>query len=460
MKYLSLICLASLLFLCDHVGKAQVSYPALLDSQFDSSDTETAMHLTLLRPFGAATPGPGVSWEGRDELTVHTNKGKEGLLEDFHANGSIVFLRLPLGHSSHSPLLVLRRQTMDTGAVDNESNDALHFRGRLRRPEIQFLWPISPQALAYAAYRRTDYDVNGTTRLYENLFTIFPSTPPFQYDGRERLELAGLRYSLSSAWTLEFVGGRQSEPSRLMLTQDNLPTQVTLPLRDAGYTSLLAVRRRLSAVSDVSAYVGRNRLAGTDAVLREGSRTIGNATTTHRESSAGVGWLRVLSPRRRLGIYGEVTRDNWETQGVVPNPGELQNNYPLTSDLHYDARYTAAKRALGVSWNQSYGGGQELHGNLQFLTLDLHAKADYTVRYLFLAKSGQTSYNQSALRALLLRGDYAFPIKSLRVALEASQLIPLGTNTSAASVVSTSSDPNRRVTTGGWALNLKIERPF
>ncbi len=446
---------------CLWPAAAQVSAPSLLDSQFDGPDEETALHLTLLQPFSGPAPTPGVTWEGRDELTVHTNKGRQGLLEDLHANGSLLTLRLSLGRSPSAPRLLLRRESLETGGTDNESGDALYFRGHFRRPEAALSWPLPRQGLASVGYRQTDYTADGTTHLYNNLFTIFPDTPPFRYEGRERLVWAGARSPLAKTWQVEGIVGSESEPSQILLRQDGLPTQVALPMRDAGLTALLAAQRRLPRGEILSAYIGGEHLSGRDEVDREGGRAIGTAVTTHREAGGGLGWLRPFGGSRRLGLYAEIADDRWETRGFVPDPGELQTRYSLTSDLRYAARYSAAKRTLGASWEQNYHSGQTLHGTIQFLTLTLHADAAYSVRFFGLARSGQTFYEPSHLRAFLLRGRYTVPINHLRLGLEASQLVPLANHSGGSNQASTGlPDPDRRTTTGGWALNLRIERPF
>jgi len=458
-KFFSWLCLA--LLGGGVPAQAQVSYPGLLNSQFDDSPVQMGMQATALQPTFSALPSPGISWEERDELTVHTDKGRRGLLDDLHANGSLVTVRAALGPSAASPQLLLRRQSLETGLTDNEGSQDFRGRGHFRQPEARLLWPLSHHGLAYAGYRQTIYNLDGTTRLYDNIFTIFPSPPPFRYEGREQLVLVGLRVPLSPDWTVETIAGQKAEPSRLTLHQDGTAIQVILPLHDAGATGLLAARRRLPGGSALLLYVGGEALRGSAAVEREAAHSIGAADTTHNQQSGGLGWQHPFGGRRSLGVFLETARDRWQTQGFVPDPGALQTGYRLTSDLHYGASYVIRKDLLGVRWSQIYSGHQVFHGTLQLIQLSLRGDADYAVRYFGLGKAGQTSYQQNRLRVLLLRGSYAIPWNRFRLGLEASQLIPLGAGSGGSASsggVSAGPDSDPRTTSGGWALNLRIER--
>ena len=441
----------------------QVSAPGLLDSQFSGTGGSAAMRLTLLQPFRGESDAPGIAWEGRDELTVHVNKGKQGLLEDLHANGSVLSVRVLLGHSAFAPRLLLRREQLGIGAVDNESGDALHFRSRFDQPEGRLTWPLRNGGQAYAGYRTSSYEANGTTRLYDNIFTVFPQTPPFQYREQERLALAGLSRPVSHWWSLEAVAGYKEEPSSFALSQAGSPVQIVLPLRDSGITSMVAVRRRLAPDRALFAYLGGERLSGTAAVEREGSRQIGEAVTTHREASWGVGWQRSFGERRSVGIFWETAQERWQTLGTVPNPGDLQTQYAFTSDLHYGGQYALTRHTLGLNWDQQDRHDRTWQGSVQFLTLKVNADAAYDVRFYGLRRAGQTTYSRNNLRAAAVRLGYTFPLHPLRIGLEVSQLIPFpGAKASHSGVSGTTgpADPNSRSTSGGWTLSLKVERLF
>lgn len=463
MKPLFGLCLA--LFWITAAAQAQVSYPGLLNSGFDDPQTPLGMAPTLLQSRPEALPPQGAVWEGRDELTVHTNKGSQGLLEDVHANGFRVGVRAALGKGPDAPLLVLSRFSLETGFADNEGGKAFHLRGQFRQPEARLLWPLRHQGLAYAGYQETDYEASGTTRLYDGLFTIFPQTPPFLYQGRKHLALAGLRLPLSANWTAEVVAGQVSEPSRLTLHQSGNATQFTLPFGDSGRTALLAVRRRLDSRTGLTAYVSGESLRGSGEVLREQGRVIGSANTAHREDGGGLEWQQAFGERRTVGVFAEASRDRWQTRGVIPDPRTLQTGNPFTSDLLYGASYVIRKNAVGMRWRQATVGGREFLGNLQFVEASVFGEADYSVRDFGLQKIGQTTYRQDHLHLLLLRGSYLVPWHRFRFGLEASQIVPLGGGSNGGAGGGGSSgggvaSPDRRTTTGGWALNLRIERLF
>lgn len=466
MKLLLASCILLLLALGGS-AHAQLSYPGLLTSPFDDPRTPLGMAPTLLQSRPEPLPPPGVVWEGRDELTVHTNKGSQGLLEDVHANGFGLSVRAALGRSPDAPQLVLSRFSLDTGLADNEGGKAFHVRGRFRQPEVRLLWPVRHQGLAYAGYQETDYDIGGTTRLYDGLFTIFPQTPPLLYKGRKRLALAGLRLSLSPNWTAEAAAGLVSEPSRLTLHQDSGATQLTLPFGDSGRTVLLAVRRRLTPRSSLTAYAGGESLRGSGNVAREQERVIGSADTTHREDGGGLAWQRAFGARRTVGIFAETSCDRWQTRGFIADPRTLQTGSLFASDLFYGASYVIRKNAVGVRWRQATAGGREFQGNIQLVEASVFGEADYAVRDFGLQKTGQTVYRQDHLRLLLLRGRYLVPWHRFRFGLEASQLIPLGGGGQGGTDRSSgngggggATSPDRRTTTGGWALNVRIERLF
>lgn len=455
------VCL--ILFCAAGAARAQVSYPGLLESRFDDTRTLSGLASTLLQSHPETLAEPGIVWQGSDELTVHTNKSREGLLEDAHANGSFAALRVALRKSPNAPQLVLSQRTLAAGLVDNEGGKAFHLSGNLRQPEARLLLSLRHHGLTYLGCRETTYNASGTTTLYNNLFTIFPKTPPFRYEGRERMVLAGLRLPLSPAWTAEGIVGYNAEPSRVVLHQDGTSTQIMLPFNASGLTALLAVRRRLTARSNLLAYLSGESLRGTAAVQRESSRSIGSADTTHRESGGGLGWQQTLGERRTFGVFLETARDRWQTSGFVPDPGDLQTNYPLTSDLHYAAGYTLRKDTLGIRWTQTASGRQEFQGNIQLIQASLHGEADYAVRLFGLPKSGQTTYRADHLRVLLLRGEYTLPWRRFRFGLEASQLIPLGSGSSGSGGGSSgggAASADHRTTSGGWALSVRIERLF
>ena len=105
MKLLLALCVLLLLALGGSTH-AQVSYPGLLASPFDDPQMPLGLAPTLLQSRPELLPPPGIVWEGRDELTVHTNKGSQGLLEDVHANGFGISVRAALGPSPEAPQLV------------------------------------------------------------------------------------------------------------------------------------------------------------------------------------------------------------------------------------------------------------------------------------------------------------------------------------------------------------------
>ena len=465
MKYLLWLCLV--LLWGDGAARAQISYPSLLSTPFDDSPSLSGLSPTLLQPRPETLPAPGITWEGRDELTVHTNKGRQGLLEDIHANGSLWTLRAALRKSAAAPQLYLSQRSLETGLIDNDGGKALQWRGHFRQPEIRLSWPLPHRGLAYAGYRETTYDADGTTRLYENVFTIFPQTPPFRYESREYLALAGLRLPLSASWTAEAVLGRREEPSRLTLSQPVASTQIILPFGDSGITMLLALRQRLTHSSSLTAFFGGETLQGTGSVEREMARIVGSANTTHRQESGGLGWQRNFGEHRTLGVFLETSRDRWQTSGFVPDPRGLQTTYPLTSDLHYGASYTLRKEGLGVRWSHITSGRQEFHGMAQLLHLSVRSDADYAIRYFGLPKAGRTSYQQARVQVILLSGRYVYPWKRFRFGLEATQLIPLGAGGGGGGNGGGSDGggsgeaaSERRMTSGGWALNARIERLF
>jgi len=445
--------------------QAQVSYPGLLTSEFDDPQTPLGMAPTLLQSRPEILPPPGAVWEGHDELTVHADKGRQGLLEDVHANGYKVGVRAALGPSPNTPQLVLSRFSLDTGLADNEGGKAFHLRGRFRQPEVRLLWPLRHGDLAYAGYQETEYEANGTTRLYDGLFTIFPQTPPFLYQGRKHLALAGLRVSLSLDWTAEAVAGQVSEPSRLTLHQDGNATQFTLPFGDSGRTVLLAIRRRLTPQSSLTAYLSGESLHGSGNVMREQERVIGSTDTTHREDGGGLEWQRAFGEHRTVGFFAEASRDRWQTRGFIPDPRALQTGYPFASDLSYGASYVIRKNAVGVRWRQATAAGREFQGNIQLVEASVFGDAHYAIRDFGLQKMGQTLYREDKLHFLLLRGSYRVPWQRFRLGLEASQLVPLGgggsgRGGSAGGGGSGATSVDRRTTTGGWALTMRIERLF
>lgn len=457
MKYCFELCL---ILWSIRAASAQISYPELLTSQFEDSPSPSGLYSTLLQSRPDTNLLPGVSWEVKDELTVHVNKGRQGLVEDIHASGSLLRLRANLGNSSRCPQLVLSRRTLETGLVDNDGGKALHFRGHLYQPEIRLDWPVTHRMLAYAGYRETSYAADGTTHLYDGIFTIFPTTPPFRYQGRERLALVGLQLPLSRTWSFEAVAGRKEEPSRIQLSETGDATRLTLPFGNTGLTGLIAIRRRLSDRTSLLAYLGGESLRGIRAVERESSRDVGSAETTQREESLGLGFQREFGAHRTLSFFLESSREHWRTQGFVPDPRLLQTGYSLTSNLHYGASYAISKDGLGMRWSQIGSSGQELHIAARLLQVSLRGDANYDVRFFGLLKTGRTTYRQDRLQVLLLQSRYIYPVKSFRIGMEASQLIPLRSGGGPGGGGGASDNADHRVTSGGWMLNCRVERLF
>ena len=277
----------------------------------------------------------------------------------------------------------------------------------------------------YLGVRGSAYNADGTTRLYESIFTIFPQTPPFRYQGRERLVLGGLCLPLSRLWTAEAAAGYKDEPNRLELSESGSAAQVLFPLRDSGVTSSLAIRRQLTGDTALFLALSGERLSSKAPVEREGGRQIGEALTTHREAGWGTGWQKAFGPRRTLGLFWETAQERWETGGAVPNPADLQIQYALTSDLHYGAQYALTRHAFGINWSQQDRRQRSLQASVQLLALQVHAEAAYDIRFYGLPQAGRTSYTQNNLRVAVIHVGYAFPLRPVQLGLEASQLIPL-----------------------------------
>lgn len=436
---------------------AQLTIPGVLGSQLAESERGDPISLTLLQPFRGPLPAEGVTLGALNEVTVHSSKRAVGVVDDLHANGRFISAVIATGRSRGAPQILVRWPQIDEGGAMNDHGTLLNLHGHFEEPQIRLLWAHRPDRRFYIGYSQTRYTADGTTNLYQNIFTIFPDTPPFHLETQTRLATLGAVVPLARRVTAEVLLGRGTSPGSL--TVEDSTARLQIPLQDAGTVAAGALRYHAAPRSTLFLFGSLSDFSGTGAVLREGDRSIGTGTTTRREDEIGLGWQRDISASRRLTLHYDRSHARWDTQGLIPDPRDLNTQLPLASNLNYHAGYRVGKQMWGLSWEHEARARHTLRVGYDYVIVATHIQADYNARVFGFPHGDESSQDQTGLRGHLIQIRYAFPVSGLNSALSVSQVIPARLR-GGSHGIGGGGGGGGTTTYGGWTLGWSLNHPF